>query len=168
MGSDAQFRRGLLVIRWRDVRPGLGLDYRANDVGPRGCVEICHLAADLRGMKKTILALAALLLSAPSFVLAQTSTLPISALPAASTPLTGQESVPCVQSGATRGCYTAAIASIVPAAVAIAALPACSTVPGARLAINNGIASPTYHQAVSATGTAMQPVFCNGTSWLYD
>jgi hypothetical protein len=55
--------------------------------------------------------------------------------------------------------------------VAISALPSCtvSTYVGARTAVNNGIASPTYHQAVSATGSTVQPVFCAGAvGWIYD
>jgi len=51
----------------------------------------------------------------------------------------------------------------------IASLPSASAgLAGARAIITNGIASPTYQQAVSATGTTVQPVFCNGSSWIYD
>jgi hypothetical protein len=56
--------------------------------------------------------------------------------------------------------------------VAIAALGTCdTTTKGTIKTVNNGIASPTYRQTVSTTGTATWPVFCtyNGTSyaWVY-
>jgi len=57
-------------------------------------------------------------------------------------------------------------------AVAIASLPSCAAGTVGEIAfVNNGIAAPTYHQAVSATGSAEWPVSCsyNGTSygWVY-
>jgi hypothetical protein len=56
--------------------------------------------------------------------------------------------------------------------VAIASLPACGSSTVATQAwVNNGIASPTYREAVSATGPATEPVYCvnTGTSfgWAY-
>jgi hypothetical protein len=51
--------------------------------------------------------------------------------------------------------------------VTIATLNTCSTYPGTTQVISNGIASPTYRQAVSTTGTTRQLVFCDGTSWTY-
>ncbi len=52
---------------------------------------------------------------------------------------------------------------------AIASLPACNAgIAGGRAIVNNGVASPTYQGAVSTTGAATQPVFCNGTGWIYD
>ena len=62
-------------------------------------------------------------------------------------------------------------ASIKP--VAIASLPACTAAAnlGQIAFVNNGIASPTYHQTVSTTGGATWPVYCtyNGTTyaWVY-
>jgi hypothetical protein len=58
------------------------------------------------------------------------------------------------------------------APVAIGALPTCnSSAVGTMAWVNNGIASPTYHQAVSTTGSAVFPVYCtyNGTAynWVY-
>ncbi len=51
----------------------------------------------------------------------------------------------------------------------IASLPPAGTgMAGARATITDGIASPTYRQAVSATGATVQPVFCNGSGWVYD
>jgi hypothetical protein len=56
------------------------------------------------------------------------------------------------------------------ASVTIAALPACNSGAnvGVRLTVSNGITSPTYQQTVSSTGTVSQPVYCNGTNWVYD
>jgi hypothetical protein len=56
--------------------------------------------------------------------------------------------------------------------VAIASLPTCnSTNVGDQGFINNGVTAPTYHLAVSSTGTGQWPVYCtyNGTtySWVY-
>ncbi len=51
----------------------------------------------------------------------------------------------------------------------IAALPACTVgFTGARATVSNGVATPTYQGAVSTTGAATQPVFCNGSGWVYD
>jgi hypothetical protein len=53
-------------------------------------------------------------------------------------------------------------------AVAIASLPACATgTAGLYATVNNGVSSPTYMGAVSTTGTTTDPVFCNGTGWVY-
>lgn len=56
--------------------------------------------------------------------------------------------------------------------LAIASLPTCnSSNPRMEAWINNGIAAPTYRQAVSATGSAIEPVYCiyNGSTygWAY-
>lgn len=52
--------------------------------------------------------------------------------------------------------------------VAIASLPTCNTgVAGTYNTVNNGVASPTYMAVVSATGSATDPVFCNGSNWVY-
>lgn len=52
--------------------------------------------------------------------------------------------------------------------VAIGSLPSCVSGEAGTLAVvNNGIASPTYRQAVSATSTATQLVFCDGSGWTY-
>lgn len=48
----------------------------------------------------------------------------------------------------------------------IATLPS-SPVKGTLALITNGISSPTYHQAVSSTGTATWPVFYTGSGWVY-
>jgi hypothetical protein len=57
------------------------------------------------------------------------------------------------------------------AAVAIAALPGCAAGMTGAAWINNGLAAPTYRQAVSTTGPATEPVYCvyNGTAygWAY-
>lgn len=51
----------------------------------------------------------------------------------------------------------------------IGTLPTCNAgASGAHATVTNGIASPTYQQAVSATGAATQPVFCSGSAWIYD
>ena len=53
--------------------------------------------------------------------------------------------------------------------VAIASLPTCNAgLAGARMAVNNGVASPTFQAVVSTTGAATQPVFCNGANWIYN
>lgn len=50
----------------------------------------------------------------------------------------------------------------------IAGLPACGAgQTGARAHVTNGVASPTFLAAVSATGAATDPVFCNGAAWVY-
>jgi hypothetical protein len=47
-------------------------------------------------------------------------------------------------------------------------LPTCNSgLEGARAFVTNGIASPTFLQAVSATGAAVDPVFCTGSAWVY-
>jgi hypothetical protein len=57
------------------------------------------------------------------------------------------------------------------AAVAIIALPPCAAGMNGAAWINNGLAAPTYRQAVSTTGPATEPVYCvyNGTAygWAY-
>lgn len=55
-------------------------------------------------------------------------------------------------------------------AIAIGSLPSCNSGAnvGVRLTVNNGITSPTYQQTVSSTGSVTQPVYCNGTNWVYD
>jgi len=50
----------------------------------------------------------------------------------------------------------------------IGSLSTCSGVPGAMAVVTNGIASPTFHQTVSTTGSTTWPVFCNGTNWVYN
>lgn len=53
--------------------------------------------------------------------------------------------------------------------VLIANLPACAGAGSLHASVSNGIAAPTYHQAVgSTTGAATQPVFCNNVAWIYD
>ena len=56
--------------------------------------------------------------------------------------------------------------------VTIASLPTCnSTNVGDHAFVNNGVTTPTYHLAVSSTGTGQWPVYCtyNGSaySWVY-
>ncbi len=56
--------------------------------------------------------------------------------------------------------------------VTIASLPACNSGSvGAQAFVSNGVTTPTYHLAVSATGTGQWPVSCtyNGSSysWVY-
>lgn len=65
------------------------------------------------------------------------------------------------------------------APVAIAALPTCAAAnaitagtmsavkAGTYAVVSNGVASPTYNGAVSTTGAATDPVFCNGSGWVY-
>jgi hypothetical protein len=53
------------------------------------------------------------------------------------------------------------------AATTIANLPACTSSNVGDATISNGIASPTYMQAVSATGTSTRKINCDGTSWAY-
>lgn len=48
----------------------------------------------------------------------------------------------------------------------IATLPVAPTT-GTLALVTNGIASPTYHQAVSATGAAVWPVYYTGSGWVY-
>lgn len=48
----------------------------------------------------------------------------------------------------------------------IATLPSSPT-SGTMALITNGIASPTYHQAVSSTGAATWPVYYTGSGWVY-
>lgn len=48
----------------------------------------------------------------------------------------------------------------------IATLPSSPTA-GMIVLITNGISSPTYHQAVSSTGTATWPVYYTGSGWVY-
>jgi len=55
--------------------------------------------------------------------------------------------------------------------IPIASLPVCNSGNnvGMRQVINNGIASPTYLQTVSTTGSSTRKVFCDGSgSWLYE
>ena len=52
-------------------------------------------------------------------------------------------------------------------AVAIGSLPVCGAAVVGYATVTDGIASPTYMQAVSATGSSKRPVFCDGTSWTY-
>lgn len=54
--------------------------------------------------------------------------------------------------------------------VAIASLPTCngSTNIGVHATVNNGVAGPTYMATVSTTGVVTDPVYCNGTNWVYD
>ena len=53
--------------------------------------------------------------------------------------------------------------------VAISGLATCNSgFSGNFAVVSNGITSPTYHQAVSSTGSTAQPVFCNGSAWVYD
>jgi hypothetical protein len=50
----------------------------------------------------------------------------------------------------------------------IAALPACVALnTGAFDYVTNGVASPTYYATVSTTGSTADPVFCNGSNWVY-
>lgn len=52
--------------------------------------------------------------------------------------------------------------------VAIASLQTCNSGnAGIYNTVNNGVASPTYMGVVSATGSATDPVFCNGANWVY-
>jgi hypothetical protein len=48
----------------------------------------------------------------------------------------------------------------------IATLPV-SPVKGSLALVTNGIASPTYHQAVSSTGSTTWPVYYTGSGWVY-
>jgi len=62
-----------------------------------------------------------------------------------------------------------ASAPLQPKAYAISSLPTCSgsVNQGTFAAVNNGVASPTYLATPSTTGSSYQPVFCNGTGWVY-
>jgi hypothetical protein len=60
--------------------------------------------------------------------------------------------------------FTAGGVSITP--IPIASLPSSPSA-GAVNAINNGIASPAYHQTVSATGADTWLVLFTGTGWVY-
>jgi hypothetical protein len=44
----------------------------------------------------------------------------------------------------------------------------CNTAAQGQLTyVTNGIASPTYRQSVSATGSILQLVGCDGSGWTY-
>jgi hypothetical protein len=50
----------------------------------------------------------------------------------------------------------------------IAGLPTCNSgMAGQFDFVTNGVASPTYMGTVSTTGAANDPVFCNGSAWVY-
>jgi parallel beta-helix repeat protein len=54
-------------------------------------------------------------------------------------------------------------------ALVISSLPTCNSgEAGVRYTVSNGVASPTYQGTVSTTGATTQPVYCNGSSWVYD
>lgn len=62
---------------------------------------------------------------------------------------------------------TFAVPVIIPA-VLIASLPSCvGGLAGARSAVTNGVATPTFGSTVSTTGAVWSPVVCNGTNWIY-
>ncbi len=74
----------------------------------------------------------------------------------------------------TSGAFSGAVSSgsVQVAPVAIGSLPTCgSSLVGREYWVNNGVTSPTYHLAVSTTGTATWPVYCtyNGSAyaWVY-
>jgi hypothetical protein len=78
-------------------------------------------------------------------------------------------------SASTTGCVNITGAQIFSSCVspqqyAIAGLPTCNgtTNVGTIAVVTNGVASPTYLAAVSATGAANRKVFCDGTGWFYD
>jgi hypothetical protein len=51
----------------------------------------------------------------------------------------------------------------------VATLPACNGGNAGKMTvISNGIASPTYLQTVSTTGSTTRKVFCDGSNWQYD
>ena len=51
----------------------------------------------------------------------------------------------------------------------IANLPTCaSAIQGMRTYVTNGVASPTYYATVSTTGSSTVPVFCTGSTWVYN
>ena len=58
---------------------------------------------------------------------------------------------------------------VAPGVYTISGLPTCSgsVNQGAFAAVSNGVASPTYLAAPSTTGSTYEPVFCNGTAWVY-
>lgn len=50
----------------------------------------------------------------------------------------------------------------------ISGLPTCNaSTQGVHVYVTNGVTSPTFLGTVSATGTTVAPVFCNGTAWVY-
>ena len=50
----------------------------------------------------------------------------------------------------------------------IASLPTCNSGLAGQFAyVTNGVAAPSYMGAVSTTGSANDPVFCNGSGWVY-
>lgn len=49
----------------------------------------------------------------------------------------------------------------------IATLPACATNVGLLAYVTNGVATPTYRDTVSTTGSTNQLVWCDGTNWTY-
>ena len=55
-------------------------------------------------------------------------------------------------------------------AFTIANLPTCGSIApaGSMAYVTNGVASPTFMGSVSTTGSATDPVFCNGSGWVYD
>lgn len=57
---------------------------------------------------------------------------------------------------------------IIPGLVAIASLPSpTAALKGATATVSNGQTTPAFMGTVSATGTTVAPVFCNGSAWLY-
>ena len=57
---------------------------------------------------------------------------------------------------------------VIAAVYLISALPACNSgLTGANAYVTNGQTSPPYLGAVSATGSTVAPVFCNGSGWVY-
>ena len=53
-------------------------------------------------------------------------------------------------------------------AYTISGLPTCNSGAAGLFAyVTNGVASPTYYGTVSTTGTTNDPVFCNGSNWVY-
>lgn len=56
--------------------------------------------------------------------------------------------------------------SVLPA-YTIALLPICTSYTGMLAYVTNGVATPSYRDSVSTTGSTVQLVFCDGSGWTY-
>ncbi len=125
--------------------------------------------------KRLSLKVGLFLLAMTGIVMAQAFNVYIGSLPGVTLPFGPTDAVyvlqtPCINTTCTSKQATAYSLLGAGQGYPIAGLPACSATTniGLRAYVTNGAASPTYQSAVGATGAATNPVFCNGTGWIYD
>jgi len=81
--------------------------------------------------------------------------------------LSGSEQIEVVQNGSSARATVAQVSGIQYATYTVAQLLAFTPTAPSRAWVSNGVAAPSFGNAVGATGAQLSPVYYDGANWRY-